>query len=111
MDARVRRLAGNLDIPSLRADRTDSDLCRQPAIDVKCHRRLLQIVDVYMFRAVQSAFFANGEKQRDRRMRQLALNERRRERDQSRYARAIVATKSRRPRGHDAIVLANRLCS
>ena len=60
-------------------------------------------------RAVQAALLAHREEQRDRRMRQLVLEERLGEHDEHGAARAVVAAERRRAVRDDAVALAPRL--
>ena len=108
-DARMRGLAVDLDLPVLLADRPDDQIRRVLAVDVDAHHGAAEIGGIELACAVQAALLADREEQRDRRMRQVVLQERLGEDDEDGAAGAVVAAERRRAVRDDAVALAPRL--
>ena len=74
-DALLRMHAGmsgpaeDLHFPAFGADGADGQLRRRTAIDIKAHDRAAEVGGVKITGAEQTALFAHGEQQRQRRMR------------------------------------------
>ena len=79
------------------------------SVDVEAHRRAAKFSRFQLASAMQAAFLAHREQQRDRRVRQLMFQQRFGERHQHGAAGTVVAAEGRRPIGDDAVALAPRL--
>ena len=79
------------------------------AVDVEAHGRAAEVRRLQLAGAVQAALLAHGEQQRDRRVRQLVLQQRLGQRHKNRAAGAVVAAKRGGAVGDDAVALAFRL--
>ena len=87
-------------------DRADDQFGGELAVDIDAHHRTAEIGGVEFARAVQAAFLADGEEQRDRRMRELVLDKRFGNHDQKRDAGAGVAAERGRAVRNDAVAFA-----
>ncbi len=105
----MRGLAPDLDLPVLLADGADDQIVRVLAIDIDAHHGAAEMGRVELARAVQAAFLAHREQQRDRRMRQVVLQERLGQDDEDGAAGAVVAAERRRAVRDDAVAFAPRL--
>ena len=84
-------LACDLDFPVLLSDSADEQVGGHLAVNIDAHDCPAEIGGIQFAGTVEAALFANGEQQRDRRVRELVLQEGLGQRDQDGTAGASVA--------------------
>ena len=104
----MRSLADDFSFPVFLSDRADDEVLRHLTVNIDAHFNPAQILGIQFSSPMEPALLADREQERDRRVRQVVLDQGLGQHNKHRASGPVVAAQSGRAIGDDAIALPPR---